>query len=874
LFAQSPLEAPVSLRVEDATLEEALYQLIEKEGVRLSFRNDQLPDQRVSLRVQEQPLRLVLDELLADTGLTYRLVGRQIILSPRPEPPPPKFFTLSGFITDIRSGERLIGASIYDQRSGRGVVANEYGFYSLTLPAGPVRLNISYLGYQPLQQELELAQSQRFNFALEGAITLQEVVVYAYDSLRMPIGGLADGNLIGLRETQLLPSLGGEPDVLRTAHLLPGVTTGTDGIEGLQVRGGDAGQNLVLIDGVPVYNVGHAIGLFSIFNPNVVRTAQLLRGGFPARYGGRLSGVLDIRTREGNLQRWQGSAETGLLTTRFALEGPLQRDRSSVLVSGRWSFLHFLLRPRSETLKADRGQEGRTDYRFYDFNAKINHIFSDRDRVYLSLYHGADRYADATRSLDTLTIGSSGNPFVYVVDQYFNEGVEWGNTVGALRWNHVFNDQLFANFSLTYSQLSVEANFAQRDSLTELTTGQVRYSFDRGVFRTGIEDLGLRADWQWVPHHRSEYRFGLGLNNRQFQPGVLQLNETDQPPEDPSSFINDPIPAVETYGYVEGQGEWDHGLSWNAGLHLASWRVRGRTYLSAQPRLSLAWDWNEQWRWTISGSRMTQFLHLLSNSSIGLPTDLWVPATEHIRPANAWLASTGWRYQWGDGWQVELDLYYKKMHHLLAFSEGASGFRDWENNVTSGDGEAFGAEWLLRRTRGRLTGWLAYALARSTRQFPLINFGNPYPFKYDRRHDLKVALVYRHRDWLHFSANWLLSSGFAFSIPLVKYRVVLPGIVLPGGAGIEVLDPGQKNQYRMPVYHRLDVNAHFEWGRGRTWQHALNVGVYNVYDRKNPLYYDVRRFYENQNNSLISVRQFVEVWIAPLIPTVSYRLSF
>ncbi|MCB0637711.1 MAG: hypothetical protein KDC54_13870, partial [Lewinella sp.] len=542
--------------------------------------------------------------------------------------------------------------------------------------------------------------------------------------------------------------------------------------------------------------------------------------------------------------------------------------------SGRWSFLHYLLRSRSRALKADRGEEGWTDYRFYDVNAKFNHIFSDRDRVYFSFYQGADRYEDVTQTLDTLYIGGGSQPFEYVVDQSYREGIEWGNTVGAVRWNHLFNDQLFANFSLTYSRLAVEADYAQQDSITELTTGQIRNSYDRGVFRTGIEDLGLRADWQWVPNHRTEWRFGLGFNNRQFQPGVLQVNETDLPPDDPGGFTNDPIPTTETFGYGEGQGRWGQGLSWNGGLHLAAWRVRGRTWFSAQPRLSLAWDWNERWRWTVSGSRMTQFLHLLSNSSIGLPTDLWVPATENIRPADAWTTSTGLRYQWENGWQLEVDLYYKYMQHLLAFSEGASGLRNWENNVTSGSGEAYGAEWLLRKTQGKVTGWLSYTLARSTRQFSLINFGQSYPFKYDRRHDLKLAVVYRHRDWLQFSANWIVSSGFAFSIPLIKYRVVLPGVVLPGGSGIEVLDPGQKNQYRMPVYHRLDVNAHFEWGQDRRWQHALNVGVYNLYDRKNPLYYDVRRFYENQGNSLISVRQFVEVWIAPLIPTVSYRLSF
>ncbi len=872
MFGQAPLDQLVSLRLEQQSLEEALYLLLEQEEVRLSFRNDQLPATTVSINVRRQPVHLVLDQLLQNTSLTYRALGEQILIIRKPERILTSNYTISGFVQDRATGERLIGATIYDELSDKGAVSNEYGFFSLTLPAGLVYLRGSYLGYQIWENPLDLQANETIIVDLSGVITLTEVVVYAHnDSITNPIGGVIAGDAIGLRETMLLPSLGGEPDILRTAHLLPGVHTGTDGVEGLQVRGGDAGQNLVLMDGVPVYNVGHAIGLFSIFNSSSIRSAQLLKGGFPARYSGRLSSVLDVRTKEGNLQRMTGSAEVGLLTSRASLEGPIQKEKSSFFVAGRWSFIHWLLRDRSSVLKARRGESGFTDYRFYDINAKVNHAFSNRDRIYLSLYRGDDAYSDRTDRVSFLSVPrTNGGQFDYVVNQNYREGISWGNSVGALRWNHIFTDKLFSNFSLTYSELAVTADYSQRDSLTELTTGQIQGYFNEGLFTSGISDAGIRVDLHYLPLPRREWRFGFGGNRRIFEPGALEIDENDEG----EGFVNDPISTTEVYTYLEGQGEWGEQLRWNAGAHAVWWRVRNENYLSLQPRLSLRYAVHRDLSLRLSASRMVQYLHLLSNSSIGLPTDLWVPSTDDVRPAEMWLATIGGVQQFAPGWQTSVELYYKKMDHLLAFQEGIGDLRDWEAKVTPGEGEAYGAEIMISKTEGRLTGWLSYTLAWSNRSFAEINFGETFPFKYDRRHDLKIAAVYQINPHWFFSANWVYSTGFAFSIPLVKYRVGFPGIVLSEDIDVEILDPGAKNQYRMPAYHRLDINMHLEWGEESNVRHALNLGVYNVYDRKNPLYYDIRRFYENRDGQLSSVRQFVEVWLAPMLPIVSYRLSF
>ena len=872
VWGQDILKQKVDLQIKNATFQEVLLQLIEEEQIRLSFRDEILPKGRFSFSFQQQPLRLVLREVLTGTGLIYRPIGEQLIIVPTPPEEIDQYYTISGFITDAATGESLIGANVIDLYSQQGTVSNEYGFFSLQLAKGWVDMRVSYLGYDNVQLSLNLTDNQLYKFPLEGSVTLNEVIVYPRDTSANPIGGLATGELIGLRETQLLPSLAGEPDVIRTALLLPGVTSGADGAEGMQVRGGDAGQNLVLLDGVPVYYVNHGIGLFSIFNTNIVRSAQLFRAGFPARYGGRLSSVLDIRTKEGNLQRMSGTAEAGLLSTRFTLEGPVVNDRSSFLLSGRWSFVHLLLEDQSRRYKRQRGRDGVTDYRFYDLNAKFNYSFSTRDRVYLSLYRGRDSYDDLTESSSLLSVNDGNDqPQLFRLSQSYGEGLEWINTVGSLRWNHLFSDQLFANFSFTYSRLDQESFYNLADLLTNLTVGQQDSVQVQGLFKSGIEDLGLKADWQLIMSPRQQFRFGVGANQRIFNPGALVV---DEPFAGEDAFQNNTINTTELSAYLEGQGKWGSDWEWNAGLHTTWWYVRSKGHPSVQPRLSLTYDPDSRWSFTGSASRMIQNLHFLRNTTVNLPTEIWVPSTDQIEPAEAWMGNLGYRYEINSTWELNMDVYYKKMNRILAFLEGTEGFEDWEENVASGVGESYGAEWQLRKTQGRMTGWVSYTLSRATRQFEELNLGRVYPYRYDRRHNLQMAAIFQLSPSVHLSATWGYASGFALTLPLVKFTSVVPGQVIPPGGIPEVLDPERKNNIRMPDYHRLDLNVHFEWeGNGR-FKHHLNVGVYNVYNRNNPLYYDIRRVLVNQQDVLFTSYQFVEVQLAPILPIMSYQLSF
>lgn len=872
VWGQEMLRQKVDLEIRNATFQEVLYQLIEKEGAKISFRNELLPAGQYTFAIQQQPLRYVLDEILTGTDLIYRPIGEQVILVPRPAERIDQYHTISGFVTDAATGESLIGANIIDLYSQQGTVSNEYGFFSLSLPNGWVDVRISYLGYENAQISLQLTENKLYKLPLEGSITLNEVVVYPRDTSANPIGGLATGELIGLRETQMLPSLAGEPDVLRTALLLPGVTSGPDGAEGLQIRGGDAGQNLVLLDGVPVYYVNHGIGLFSIFNSSTVRSAQLFRAGFPARYGGRLSSVLDIRTKEGNIQNTAGTVEAGLLTTRFSLEGPIVKDKSSFLLSGRWSFVHLLLEEQSRRYKRQRGRDGATDYRFYDINAKLNYAFSARDRVFFSLYRGRDTYDDLTTSTNELNVrNANGEPQLYQLDQSYGEGLNWRNTVGSLRWNHLFSDQLFANFSLTYSRLDQESFYKLDDLLVNQTTGQEEELRVQGLFQSGIEDVGLKADWQLIVNPRQQFRFGLGANRRIFRPGALIV---DEPFDGEEAFKNNSINTTELNAYLEGQGKISNYWEWNAGLHTAWWYVRSKGHPSLQPRLSISYDPDSPWSFSASASRMVQNLHFLRNTTVNLPTEIWVPSTDRIEPAEALMGNLGYRYELNPSWELKGDFYYKKMNRILAFLEGTEGFEDWEENVASGHGEAYGAEWQLRKRQGKLTGWLSYTLSRSIRQFEELNIGRVYPFRYDRRHNVQVAGILQISSKVHISATWQYASGFALTLPLVKFTSLLPGQIIPVDGLPEVLDPESKNNIRMPAYHRLDLNVHYEWQKGETFRHRLNVGVYNAYNRNNPLYYDVRRFLINQQGVLFTGYQFVEVQLTPILPIISYQLAF
>jgi hypothetical protein len=867
LEGQDMLQTTVNLRLRNADLETALSAISAQTGVPMAYSSDLLPAKRVSARFRDKPLAAVLQDVLFGTGWMYRQIGNQLVLYRDSAPAPVKRFTISGFVQDYSSGEWLIGAVIRDERSGRSTLSNEYGFFSLTLPQGETSLLISQLGYNIDVYPLLLNKDTSLQVFLQGVIMLTAVEIKA--SRDVQVFSAIKVAPMETATAEQMATLGGEADIVRHLHLMPGVQTGTDGVEGFFVRGGSQGHNQVMIDGVPVYNYSHAAGLFSVFNTAAVRSVRFLSSGFPARYGGRLSSVLDIRTKEGNLRAFEGRADIGILSSRLTLEGPLWRDKIAFFVSGRSAHINGFLPALSRKFKAAQGEEGETRYDFDDLNLKLHYVISERDKVYYSLYTGRDQFDNnGYRQQDLSLFDSGGNAYRFRYDRSYLEKFQWGNTVSSLRWNHVFGKKLFANTTAMFSSLDVDVNYQNVDSLILiqplLLLGD---NFNIGRFRSGINERGIRFDADFVASPNHYWRFGLGIAKRNFRPGALVYNERLG---SGSTLANPPLEAAETTMYVEDEFRVGERFTGNAGLHYVNWTVGNRNYPLLQPRISMQYRLVEAVQLRASWTRMAQFLHLLTNSAIGLPTDLWVPSTEKIAPEQSAQYDIGMEASLLPGLSLGLDVYYKRMRHLLSFTEGASILNDWQQNVTTGSGTAYGIEGMLeyRNVRGRI--WAAYGLARAERQFERINLGRVFPFKYDRRHDLKVAAVYRLSERVTVSGNWTISSGFAYSLPLSVFSFRLPGQTSPP---VVVQDFDAKNKYRMPWYHRMDVNVQVKLPAKKLEQ-LLNIGVYNVYNRRNPLYYNLRTQIEIAGNQLREAKSFVQVWLLPVLPSLSYAIRF
>ncbi|HSI89596.1 MAG TPA: TonB-dependent receptor, partial [Adhaeribacter sp.] len=528
-------------------------------------------------------------------------------------------FTINGYVKDEASGEALIGATIYDSRSGKGTSTNQFGFYSLTLPADSVTLLFSYVGYQPRIQRLALTANLTSNVVLKASKELTEVVITGTRNPRIEETTQMSTIDVPIELVKKMPALFGEVDVLKVIQLMPGVQSGGEASTGLYVRGGSPDQNLILLDGVPLYYVSHLGGFFSVFNADAISNVSLIKGGYPARYGGRLSSVLDIRMREGNMKKIKGYGSLGIVSAKLALEGPIIKDKTSFMVSGRRSFLDLFMRPISRAASDGTVSFG---YHFYDFNAKINHIVSPNDRLYLSFYGGDDK------------------SIAYMNDKYANNNYDyenngktrlmWGNVLTSLRWNHLFNEKLFSNTTVNFTRYRFLVDFEQKNTSNHPT--EPNQDFYAG-YNSGITDWSARTDFDFYPDPQHSIKFGAQTIYHTFRPGVTAIRTNFGPDQkNDTTFGSSNINAWESNVFVEDDWEITPKLKVNAGLHFSNFLVNGKAYFSAQPRVSARYLLPD--RYSVKGSyaTMQQFVHLLTNSDAGLPTDLWVPVTERIKP--------------------------------------------------------------------------------------------------------------------------------------------------------------------------------------------------------------------------------------------------
>ncbi|MEM8966385.1 MAG: carboxypeptidase-like regulatory domain-containing protein [Bacteroidota bacterium] len=766
-------------------------------------------------------------------------------------------YTVSGYIKDTTNGEVLIGANVFDLKSSSGTSSNTYGFYSLTLPKDSVNLVYSYVGYQPQTARLLLTQDTVISIELSESALLDEIVISASEADKIQEVTQMSSISVPVEQIKSLPAFLGEVDVLKTLQLLPGVQSGNEGTSGLYVRGGGPDQNLILLDGVPVYNASHLFGFFSVFNADAINNVQLIKGGFPARYGGRLSSVIDISMKEGNMKEFHGEGSLGIIAGKLTLEGPIVKDKTSFIISGRRTWIDVLARP---LIRSQTDGEETVGYYFYDLNAKVNHKFSDRDRLYLSAYLGDDRFYARYQYEDI-------NNGVELEDED-EAGLQWGNITSALRWNHMFTPKLFSNTTLTYSRYRFDINNEYRyEYLDDSGNGVL---VDQGLARylSGIEDFAAKIDFDFIPSPQHYVRFGVSAIRHTFRPGALNVRYNDEVSEETidTTLGSQETDAVEFAAYVEDDLELGRRLKFNIGLHFSGFRVNDEFYTSIQPRIAGRYLLNEQLSLKVSYVQMAQFIHLLTNSGIGLPTDLWVPATDQVRPQTAQQWALGGAYNWTSGYEISLEGYYKDMRNLIEYREGANFIdvnEDWQNKVAVGDGRSYGAELLIQKKQGRTTGWLGYTLSWTDRQFEELNFGERFPYKYDRRHDLGVAVVHQWRERIDLSATWVFGSGNAITLPTAIYSG--RGNSFLGGS---IYDYGERNSYRMRAFHRLDASITFHkktrWGK-RAWV----LGVYNAYSRRNPFY-----LYLDESSDPSRESQFRQVSLFPIIPSISYRFNF
>ena len=747
-------------------------------------------------------------------------------------------FTLSGTIKNAENGEALIGAYVVvKQLKNVGASSNAYGFFSLTIPGGRYTLFVQYLGFRVLADSIDLTRDRTFNFALTPEpISVGEVVVSGERSDKNVTSTVMSSNKLEMREVKSIPVLLGEKDILKTIQLLPGVQSAGEGNTGYYARGGGLDQNLILLDEAPIYNPSHALGYLSVFNSDAIKDVTLITGGIPAEYGGRLSSVLDIRTNDGNMKDFGASGGVGLLAARLTLQGPIVKDEGSFMISGRRTYADLFLKLSSDTTI------NRTSLYFYDLNAKANYTLGEKDRIYLSGYLGKDNldYPDVI-------------------------GLRWGNTTATARWNHVFGDQFFSNTTLTFSDYQYTNIVGASTSQYEITSG--------------IKDVNGKIDLQYFMDATSMFKFGVNAIYHTFMPGSV----TAGPTSSANSVSLEHRYALENAAYLAHEFEPLSGFKINYGLRASMFSLMGpghtftydeygdiidtagfgsgkaiKTYASFEPRFSATYLIDDASSVKGSYTRTAQYLHLLSNSTTANPSDLWIPSSNNVKPQYADQVAGGYYRNFENNeFESSVELYYKNMMNLIDYKNGA----DLQINPTVesllvlGRGWSYGAEFLIRKRAGRLSGWVGYTWSRTQEQFPLINNGAVFPARQDRTHDISVVAIYDLSATWNFSAVWVYNTGNAVTFPGGNYWI--DNRLVPYYT--------ERNGYRMPAYHRLDISATWKLGE----RSYLNFSIYNAYNRMNAY-----AIFFRQNRTDPTKTEAVQITLFPIIPSVTYNFNY
>lgn len=745
-------------------------------------------------------------------------------------------FTISGSVIDAETGEDLLGATIVLKGTTTGAISNTYGFYSLSLPKGKHEINYSFIGYKTITKEVSLTKDLTFNIKLvPDNSLLKEVVITAErndENIRAAEMGIEK---LSMNQLEKIPVLFGEKDVLKTIQLLPGISATSEGSSGFTVRGGSPDQNLILLDGAPVYNASHLMGFFSVFNSDALKDVTVYKGGIPANFGGRASSVIDISMKDGNNQKISASGGLGLISSRLTVEGPIIKDKMSFIVSGRRSYADFI--GQATNLLDDD-----MDLYFYDLNAKVNYKINEKNRIFLSGYFGKDVFG-------------FGSAF----------GMDWGNTTGTLRWNHLFSKKLFSNTTLIYSNF--DYGFKVGDDVN---------------MSSGIEDYGFKQDFTWYLNPQNTIKYGFSSTHHSFNPGLLTFENDDS-----QEVVLDKKQGLESAIYISNNQKIGGLFSAEYGLRLSTFNQLGagwantyndeneiadsvyfdkgeimQTYFEYEPRVSLSYLLNESSSVKASYNRMAQYLHLLSNSTSGQPTDTWMPSSTNLKPQVVTQYSLGYFKNFNKNkFEFSIEGYYKDMDNVVDYKDGTDIMlnENIEAYVLSGIGRSYGLEFYLKKKYGKFTGWVSYTLSRTERKIDGINNNEWYLAKYDKTHDISIVGTYQINKKMSISATWVYYTGNAVTFPSGKYEY--ENSTIPYYT--------ERNGYRMPNYHRLDLNFHLDGKTRKRFETGWDFSVYNAYNRYNA--YSIS-FQESESNP--GSTEAVKLSLFGIVPSVSWNFKF
>lgn len=873
----------VTLNVQKVSFPEVLDEIQKQTGVTFSYESSLLSElPKISFRADDEALSDCLSRLFANRSVVYKMNGNVVILKRKP-----RQVTVSGFVRDKNSAESLIGASVYETNSRAGTASNNFGFFSLTLPAGDVKLQASYIGYGGRLFNLpNLNRDTVLSIDLAPSAALQEVVVTGAGTNKHSVLSTQMGALeINQKTINATPVMFGEADIIKTLQLTPGVSSGTEGTAGMYVRGGNVDENLFLIDGNPVYQVNHIGGIFSAFNAEAISGMDFFKSGFPSRYGGRLSSVVDVHMKEGNMKEYHGSATLGLISGNLNFEGPIVKDRTSFNISLRRTWLDVLSAPAIAIVNKITKKEGsrfRGRYAFHDLNLKVNHIFNDRSRMYFSLYNGND------------VLKGGGTEFaIKSSEDNFNDDTDlslrWGNLMATAGWTYVFNNRLFGKVSGVFTRYHSKLKSTQH--YVSGTEGEEDFyeRFRENTTNTGITDVGLRTSFDYLPASSHHIRFGGDFLTHRFRPEYNRSVALDKSEginsEVNMEYANDLIWGHEAGVYAEDDWTLSSALRLNAGLRFSLFNVQGKTYTGLEPRLSFRWLMDDNLSFKASYSRMNQYVHLISNSFISLPTDAWMPVTRKLKPLVSDQVSAGFYYNLNKEYNFSVEGYYKKMDNLLEYNDGHTftpSYLNWEDKLTAGEGRSYGAEFMVRKETGRTTGWIGYGLSWSDRQFDQLNWGERFPARFDNRHKLNIVMMHKISPKVELSAAWSYASGNHVTLSLENYKesgsLDYPhsngyGYAYSGSWGLDYYEG--RNNYQLPAYHRLDLGIKIYRPKKKGRMGIWTVSIYNVYSRMNPFMVLKKDKQVKKLGGGYDIKPvFKHVGVMPIIPSVSYTYKF